>query len=161
MIDEELRSRGSHGKDQFVYSALSLGFLRQFDLYDAGLHHGLVIWSSASPARSTLFLSTQCILMHKRKLAPHLIVGFDPEMGAKSIKVRLEEKSDFLFGESDVSGGQPTPSSPSSSTSLSSAPINTVCTLHRGSGLTVESRIDEKGPFLMLLCENVMYANLN
>lgn len=35
MIDEGQQSYGSHGKGQFVYSALSLW---QFDLYGAGFH---------------------------------------------------------------------------------------------------------------------------
>lgn len=49
MIDEDLQSHGSHGKDQFVYSALSPGSLWQFDLYHTSLHHRLVIWSLAQP----------------------------------------------------------------------------------------------------------------
>lgn len=47
MIDEDLRSPGNHGKDQFVYSALSLESVWQLDLYHAGLHHRLLICSLA------------------------------------------------------------------------------------------------------------------
>lgn len=49
---------------------------------------------------------------------------------------------------------------PAHSTSLSPAPISSVCTLHRGWGLTVEGRRDEKVSFFFF-GEIVMYVNLN
>lgn len=94
----------------------------------------------------------------EKKIGSRSDSWFDPAMGAKSERVKLEEKSDILFGEWDVSWALrvfpsdpflPFPPPPRSASS-SLAPINTVCTLHRGPGLTVQSRRDEKGPFLML-----------
>lgn len=83
VIDEEPQSRGSRGKDQFVYSALSPGSLWQLDLCHADVRHRFLIWSLARLTRAALLLSIQCILM-KRKggwgwgggdLAPDLTAG--------------------------------------------------------------------------------------
>lgn len=104
VIDEDPQSHGSRGKDQFVYSALSPGSLWQFDLCHADVRHRFLIWSLARLTRAALLLSIQCILM-KRKGGGGGGPGSrsdsrsDPAMGAKSRRVKLEEKSDILFGE--------------------------------------------------------------
>lgn len=103
MIDEDPQSHGSRGKDQFVYSALSPGSLWQFDLCHADVRHRFLIWSRARLTQAALLLSIQCILM-KRKgggggTGSRSDGRSDPEMGAKSRRVKLEEKSDILFGE--------------------------------------------------------------
>lgn len=85
--------------------------------------------------------------MQKKKIGSRSDSRFDPETGATSVRVKLEEKSDILFGERDVSGALrvfPADLPLPHSASISSAPINTVCSLHRGPGLTLESRRDEK-----------------
>lgn len=66
VIDEDPQSRGSRGKDQFVYAALSPGSLWQLDLCHADVRHRFLIWSRARRAQAALLLSIQCILM-KRK----------------------------------------------------------------------------------------------
>lgn len=79
VIDEDPQSRRSHGKNQFVYSALSPGSLWHFDLYHADVHHRFLIWSLAPLTQAALLLSIQCILMKRREgeknLAPDLTAG--------------------------------------------------------------------------------------
>lgn len=108
VIDEDPQSHGSHGKGQFVYSALSPGSLWQFDLYHADVRHRLLVRRLALLAQAAPLLSIQCILMKRRggkKKNPgsRSDSWSDPEMGAKSRRVKLEEKSDILFGERDAS----------------------------------------------------------
>lgn len=65
VIDEELRSHGRHGKDQFVYPALSLGSQWHFDLYCAAVDHGLLIWSLSKTIQPISFSSLQCNVKFK------------------------------------------------------------------------------------------------
>lgn len=80
VIDEDPGAHGSHGKDQFVYSARSPGSLWQLDLYYAGLHHRFLISSLAYRP----FFSIQCILIRKGKLAPDLTVGLTQRWGRRA-----------------------------------------------------------------------------
>ncbi|CAG08728.1 unnamed protein product [Tetraodon nigroviridis] len=105
VIDEDPQSHGSREKDPFVYSALSPGSLWQFDLYHADVHHRFLVRSLAPLTQAAPLLSIQCILMKKKRGGKPPAPGSrsdswsDPGMGAKSRRVKLEEKSDILFGE--------------------------------------------------------------
>ena len=131
----------------------------------AALHHGLVT------AHSTLFIRTQCILMHRRKLAADLIAALTPEMGAKSTKKKKKKGQSWKRNQTFCLENemwaetreffQPTPfSSPPSSFHLLILCSNKYSS-SSGPGLTAQSTGWWETLFLALFCETVMYANLN
>lgn len=101
MIDEDPQSHGSRGKDQFVYSALSPGSLWHFDLCHADVRHGFLIWSLSWLTQAAPLLSIQCILMKRRRwgggAGSRSDSWSDPEMGAKSRRVKLERNQTFCL----------------------------------------------------------------
>lgn len=99
MIDEDPRSHGNHGKDQFVYSAFSLGSLWQFDLYDAdfctiGLLFGvqLVHFIHKHPMHFNA----------RKKIGSRSDSWFDPETRVKSKRVKAGREIRHFVVENEM-----------------------------------------------------------
>lgn len=100
VIDGDRRSLGSHGKDGFVYSALSSGSAWQLDLYCGGPHRRLAVWGAwlSGQVRCAPLLSSQCILMQRgsgggKKIGSASDRRSDPETRAKGKKGRSQRRN--------------------------------------------------------------------
>lgn len=89
MIDEVPLSHGSHGKDRFVYSALSLS-LWQLDLCRCTI--GSLLGARSAGIVGVVLKRPMHLERRNEKR-----LQFDPETGATGARLRLERESDAQF----------------------------------------------------------------